>query len=65
MISSVSAAELDFAQVPALYASVGWTAYTATPEVLRAGLAGSTHIAAAHQGAKLADADSLSSQLAM
>ncbi len=45
MISSVSAAELDFDQVLALYAAVGWTAYTASPEVLRAGLAGSTHIA--------------------
>ena len=65
MISSVSAAELDFDQVAAPYASVGWTAYTATPEVLLAGLAGSTHIAAAHQGAKLADAHSPSSHMAM
>ena len=52
-ISSVTGAELDQAQVLRLYASVGWTAYTATPEVLFAGLAGSTHIVAARLGPDL------------
>ncbi len=41
------ATTLPFDTVLALYDAVGWTAYTRTPEVLRAALAGSSFVAAA------------------
>ncbi|MFI9381380.1 GNAT family N-acetyltransferase [Kutzneria sp. NPDC052558] len=37
----------------ALYAAVGWTAYTDHPEVLRAGIAGSSYVVTARLGGRL------------
>jgi GNAT superfamily N-acetyltransferase len=45
--------ELPFEQVLALYAAVGWTAYTRDPETIRAGLRGASFVAAAYDGDRL------------
>jgi GNAT superfamily N-acetyltransferase len=46
-------ADLTFADVLALYESVGWTAYTRTPETIRAALAGSSFVAGAFRDDRL------------
>ena len=45
--------ELDLDAVLALYASVGWTAYTRDPETVAAGLRGASFVAAAFDGSRL------------
>jgi GNAT superfamily N-acetyltransferase len=44
---------LSFEDVVRLYEAVGWTAYTRDPEVIRAGLRGSSFVAAAFVGERL------------
>ncbi|MDT4942384.1 MAG: hypothetical protein QOJ34_2473 [Pseudonocardiales bacterium] len=45
--------ELDLDEVIALYAAVGWTAYTREPETIRAGLRGASFVAAAFAAGRL------------
>jgi GNAT superfamily N-acetyltransferase len=45
--------ELSFGDVVDLYASVGWSVYTARPDTLRAALRGSSFVAAALAGERL------------
>jgi GNAT superfamily N-acetyltransferase len=40
-------------ELSALYGSVGWTAYTAAPETLRAAVAGSSFVVTARRGGRL------------
>jgi GNAT superfamily N-acetyltransferase len=45
--------ELDLDAVLALYAAVGWTAYTREPDVIAAGLRGASFVAGAFDGDRL------------
>ncbi|MEJ5915849.1 GNAT family N-acetyltransferase [Pseudokineococcus sp. 1T1Z-3] len=46
-------AEVDLDAVTDLYRSVGWSGYADRPDLLRAALAGSTHVVLAHEGDEL------------
>jgi GNAT superfamily N-acetyltransferase len=45
--------ELDVDELVELYDAVGWSAYTRAPEVLRAAVAGSSHVVAERRGGRL------------
>jgi GNAT superfamily N-acetyltransferase len=47
------ATDVPLAELLDLYGSVGWTAYTARPDVLRAALAGSSFVVTARRGGRL------------
>jgi GNAT superfamily N-acetyltransferase len=47
------ATDIALDQVIALYEAVGWSAYTKDPTVLRAAIAGSSHVVAARRGERL------------
>ncbi|MGW5877589.1 GNAT family N-acetyltransferase [Nocardiopsis terrae] len=52
-VAVCAAEEPDRAEALALYAAVGWTAYTDSPEVLVRALAGSHRVVAARRGGRL------------
>ncbi len=52
-IEAVDGAAIFFAETVALYDSVGWGAYTARPDTLRAALAGSSRVVVARRGIRL------------
>lgn len=52
-IRALAGDDVDADQVTALYAAVGWTAYTRDPAVLRAALRGSSYVAGAFAGDRL------------
>ena len=45
--------DIDLAELLALYDSVGWSAYTRQPAVLRAAVAGSSYVVIARRGQRL------------